>query len=231
MFRKGMVHVIRQAFTTLQIPGRVDVIVKTLTTTLLSLFLLLGCSGSYSGSISSLEPPPVKVPNLLTITPLTKTIGIGGSVTLTATDGMAPYAFDLYYGNGTLSVNGTSATYQALTSQGSVVVRVEDSSGNLGYANIEIIDAPVIQPVAKSLAVTNKFPFAVLSGKAPYHFSVVSGDGTTNSTTGEFVAGNTSGLVVIRVTDADGRSADANVTVNPALSFSVKNVYVEKSNT
>jgi hypothetical protein len=77
------------------------------------------------------------------------------------------------------------------------VVRAQDAAGNTGYANIEIIDAPVIQPTSKTLAVNNKFPFAVLSGKAPYTFSITSGEGAINSTTGE----STFQLLMVEIAD------------------------------
>lgn len=70
-----------------------------------------------------------------------------------------------------------------------------------------------------------------MSGKAPYTFSIVSGEGAINATSGEFTAGTTAGTVVIRLTDADGRSSDANVIVNAALNFSTEQIFVGKEAT
>jgi hypothetical protein len=192
--------------------------------------ILAGCSGSSTGSIGSSDASVVDAnPNLLAISPLTKTVALGATLNFEVSGGSEPYTFEVYYGNGTITSAGAIGTYHAPLAQGAVVIRVQDSSENTGYATVEITDAPVIEPVIKTLAVGNKFPFAVLSGKSPYAFSMASGEGTVNATTGEFTAGSNAGSAVVRVTDADNRTADASVTINGALSFAEKNIYVAKS--
>ncbi|MGZ3774501.1 MAG: beta strand repeat-containing protein [Bdellovibrio sp.] len=190
--------------------------------------LFTSCSGTKSGifnnkSIETLTP--------LKISPLTKTVSLGGTLSFSASGGTSPYQFDIYYGVGSVTASGSTGTYQAPLSQGTAVVRVQDSKGDAGYATVEITEAPAIQPATKSLAVLNSFPFGVLSGKAPYVFSIVSGQGSIAPDTGIFTAGPTPGTVVIQVTDANSKSSQATITVNPGLSFSSKNIYVEKNNT
>ncbi|MGZ3772388.1 MAG: hypothetical protein ACXVCY_01560 [Pseudobdellovibrionaceae bacterium] len=188
---------------------------------------ITSCSGSKSGALRS----TVGGKDALTVTPITKTVSLGGTVNLKASGGSGAYSFDVYYGNGTLTSSGDTSTFQAPLTEGSAVVRVQDSDSGIGYAMIDISDAPVIQPTSKTLSVGNKFPFSVMRGKAPYSFAVVTGPGTIDATTGEFTAGATTGNVTVRVTDAGGRTADANVTVNGAITFSNKNVYVQKEST
>lgn len=195
---------------------------------LFSTSLFTGC-GAISGYVHRVTHESSST--TLTISPLSKAVSLGGTLALDASEGSEPYSFDVYYGNGTVTSSGATGTYQAPVAAGTAVVRVQDSDGNAGYATIEITDAPIIQPSSKSLAVSNKFPFSALSGKAPYTFSLVLGEGSINATTGEFTAGTTAGTAVIRLTDADGRSSEANVTVNAALSFNSKNIYVENDAT
>lgn len=124
---------------------------------LLSTSLLSGCGG-----ISDIINPGSNNPDVLTVSPLSKTVSLGGSLELNASGGSEPYNFDLYYGNGTVTAAGTTGTYQAPTAEGTAVVRVQDSNGHAGYATIEITDDPVIQPASKTLALSNKFPFSAL---------------------------------------------------------------------
>ncbi|MGZ3774893.1 MAG: beta strand repeat-containing protein [Pseudobdellovibrionaceae bacterium] len=189
--------------------------------------LITSCSGSKSGALRSV----IGQHDALTLTPVTKTIALGSTVQFKASGGSGTYSFDIYFGNGTLTSSGDTGTYQAPVAQGTSVIRVQDTDGGIGYATLEISDVPVIQPSSKALAINNKFPFSAVGGKSPYTFSVVSGGGTINVTTGEFTAGTTAGAVVIRVTDAGGRTADANITINGSLTFTNKNVYVEKGST
>ncbi|MGZ3775551.1 MAG: Lcl domain-containing protein [Pseudobdellovibrionaceae bacterium] len=186
---------------------------------------LSGCSGSSSGHLRAESVAAVL------ISPVTKTVPLGGTLDFEASGGVRPYTFDVYFGSGTISSSGATGTFQAPVAEGTAVIRVQDKAGSAGYATVEITEMPLIQPSSKTLAVSNQYPFGALSGKAPYVFSVVSGVGTINATTGEFTAGATAGAVVLRLTDAAGRSADANVTVNSPLSCTAKTAYVQKETT
>jgi hypothetical protein len=58
--------------------------------------------------------------------------------------------------------------------------------------------------------------FTASGGNPPYNYTVFSGTGTINPTTGEYLAPATSGSAVVRVTDNSSVSIDAAVTINDA---------------
>jgi hypothetical protein len=72
----------------------------------------------------------------------------------------------------------------------------------------------------KILAIGNSFSFFGVGGKSPYVYSIISGSGSLNSSTGLFVAPGSPGSTTIQVLDAVGAKATIAVTTNPALSIS-----------
>ncbi len=81
-------------------------------------------------------------------------------------------------------------------------------------------------PSTAVLTINKKFSFAATGGLAPYKFSMVSGNGSMNETTGEFTAGATSGTVVISITDAKGKKSQGSISVNPLPTLSNSNFSV-----
>ena len=71
-----------------------------------------------------------------------------------------------------------------------------------------------IAPTAGTIADGTTLTFSATGGTPPYTYSVVSGPGSIDSTTGVF-SSNGGGTVVIRVTDKNKKTSDATITVTP----------------
>lgn len=153
----------------------------------------------------------------LQISPTTQTLLIGDTLTFSATGGVPTVSYAILSGTG--SINSSSGEYTAPGSNGTAVIRATDDYGNTSDATVTITTALTITPTTKILAVNNVFSFAGVGGTPPLTYSVFSGTGTINATTGAYTAPATSGSAVVRVTDALGDSADANVTINPVLAI------------
>lgn len=79
-------------------------------------------------------------------------------------------------------------------------------------------DTPAAQPLSispASVAVEKEHTvdFAATGGSSPYLFSLASGSGSINPTTGLYTAPSSTGSATVRVTDNAGAFADASVTV------------------
>lgn len=165
----------------------------------------------------------------LAISPATITVGLNGSQTFSATGGAPPMTYSIVSGGG--SIGSSSGAYTAPATNDSVVVRVTDSLGNTSDATVTVEDPLVISPATYTLAVNNTHTFSASGGEAPYTFSLQSGTGTVNSTSGLYTAPATAGSAVVRVTDNNGQTADATITVNPALAISPASVTIGLSAT
>lgn len=160
----------------------------------------------------------------LSLTPLNGTVLINQSMSFTASGGVEPRTFSLVSGSG--SINSSTGVYTAPSAPGSAQIRVQDSYGNSVVTNIAIVDAVTIQPLSTTLAVNNSYTFSASGGQAPYVYSIFSGGGAIDASTGNFTAPPVAGTVVVRVTDQLSTTSDATVVVNPALSMSPSNDFV-----
>ena len=168
-------------------------------------------------SLGATSNAVVTVNGALQISPTAQTVLINGSVAFATTGGVPSVSFSLVSGTG--SINSGTGVYTAPAANGSAVVRATDSYGNTSDASVTITTTLSISPTSKSLAVNNIFTFTGTGGTPPLAYSVFSGTGAINASSGAYTAPATSGVAVIRVTDSLGATADANVTINPALSI------------
>jgi alpha-tubulin suppressor-like RCC1 family protein len=99
-------------------------------------------------------------------------------------------------------------------------VQVEDSEGETDVTTVDVRAPLSISPLSIALAVNNTAPFSGVGGIPPYSFSLVSGSGSIDASTGLYTAPALSGTDTVRVTDSLGFTADAVITVNPALQIS-----------
>lgn len=72
-----------------------------------------------------------------------------------------------------------------------------------------------IVPSAVTLKFTDTVMFGATGGVPPYLFSVASGAGTINSSTGTYTAPSAPGTTIIQVTDKRGSTNSATVTITP----------------
>lgn len=85
-----------------------------------------------------------------------------------------------------------------------------------GYTYLHAIQ---ISPQTITLAVGNTATFSAAKGKRPYTFTVLTGGGLIDSTSGAFTAPDTPGTTVIRVSDSNGTQSEALVLTTPALAI------------
>lgn len=162
--------------------------------------------------------------NILSIQPLAKTLAVNNNFTFSAVFGTAPYSYSIVSGGGT--INSSTGVYQAPSSAGSAVVRVTDALGSTSQAAVTINAAIAISPTSVQKAGGQTEQFSVSGGVAPYTYSVVSGAGSINASTGLFTAPTTSDTTTIRVTDSLGNNSNAVATTVGSLSLSPANANV-----
>lgn len=169
-------------------------------------------------SLGVFSEATVTINEALQISPTSKSLGLSGTQTFTTTGGVTPVTFSIASGLG--SVNASSGLYTAPVSPGSAVVKATDAAGNTSTATVSIFSSLGISPTSIELAVNNSTTFSAAGGSSPYTFSVLSGSGIINASSGIFTASSSAGSVTIRVTDSLGSTADSLVTVNAALAIS-----------
>ena len=160
----------------------------------------------------------VTITSGLSISPASSTLAVNNTVTFVGANGATPYTYSVFSGTGT--INAATGLYTAPATSGSAVVRVTDNLGAVADANVTINAALAIAPATKTLAVNNVFTFSATGGVSPYTYSVFSGGGTINGTTGAYTAPAAAGTAVVRVTDGLGNVSNSNVTINAALAIS-----------
>ena len=153
----------------------------------------------------------VNIAGALLISPSSIVLGTGGSVSFNAYGGVAPYAFSIVVGGG--SVDPVTGVYNAPLGSDSVTVRVTDSDTPPSTNDAAVtVNAPppaalAISPSSISLFTNSTAGFGAGGGVPPYSFLVVAGAGSVNPTTGVFTASSTAGTSTIRVTDSDAPPA------------------------
>ena len=162
--------------------------------------------GNFSEAVLTINPA-------LTIGPAAKTLAVNNTFTFPATGGVRPYTFSRVSGNGSISDAGL---YTAPGANGTDVIRVTDSLGNISDSTLTINPALSISPAATTLAINNTFDFSLTGGVPPYSYSVIFGGGSVNDS-GHFIAPAAPGSSVVRATDSLGNISDSTLTINPGL--------------
>ena len=73
-----------------------------------------------------------------------------------------------------------------------------------------------ISPTSIDLAIDDSALFTAAGGTPPYSFALISGVGSVNSATGQYLAPSVPGIATVRITDNIGGTADATVSVTGA---------------
>jgi alpha-tubulin suppressor-like RCC1 family protein len=165
----------------------------------------------------------VIVANALSIAPTSITLQPNNSTIFAAAGGFGPYTYSVLSGVGSILNDGT---YTSATT-GTAVIRVTDTFGGSATANVSVLVPLVISPSTVNSYVNSIVSFTATGGDTsqPYSFSVVSGGGAINSTTGTYVTAAIATTATIRVTDNSGLTSDAsvnvadNVSLNPGPTF------------
>jgi hypothetical protein len=178
---------------------------------------LLSCAGAVSGcggGGGSSPPPAPPPPPSLGISPTAASLDVGMSKTFVASGGTPPYTFSLVSGTGSVTSSGA---YSTLGAAGTADVRVTDSGGQHADASVTIDSAVGFAPGATTADGGLTLTLAGTGGQGPYKYSVVSGVGTVNASTGLFTAPATAGSTVIQVTDANGGTSQISINNYAAL--------------
>jgi hypothetical protein len=165
------------------------------------------------------------------IVPSRAVIGNTGTIAFTASQGVAPYTWNVGDINvGTLSAfTGESVTFSALN-PGNTVVIVTDSAGHSAQATVEVKSiTPIISPSEAFLTSGDVVTFQAVGGTLPYQWInsnpslgtiVILSDATAQFT----ASADTFGAATITLEDAAGQTGTATVTVIHAFSLSPSSV-------
>lgn len=156
--------------------------------------------------------------------PLSLTAGTGvvntdTNVAFTPSGGLSPYGFSLQSGSvGTILADGTFFSNSA----GNATVVVTDSLGNTANASIIIVAPLLITASTYNSYVSSTVNFSANGGDTsqPYAYSIISGGGNLNSSTGNYLTASSATIAIIRVTDNSNLTADATVNVAENVSMS-----------
>ncbi len=118
--------------------------------------------------------------------------------------------FSILSGGG--SINSSTGVYTAPNFATVAVIQVADSIGNTQQATVEAVNTLTIIPRSLRLALSSTNVYTALAGTLPYTYSVVSGTGTVNASTGVYTASLAVGTGTVRVTDAVPNTSDSAVT-------------------
>lgn len=91
---------------------------------------------------------------------------------------------------------------------------VKSADGGFAPGETKVISTLMISPTVASLNVNTSFTFSASGGLVPYTFSIQSGGGNINSSSGSYTAPAAAGSAVVKVTDALGAIATTNITIN-----------------
>jgi hypothetical protein len=155
----------------------------------------------------------VQIKNRLVLSSNVISIEGGGTVNFTATGGVAPYAFSIVSGSGTLTANGADkADLVAGLNAGIVQVEAKDAIGNRISNYIQVLAKLSPIPPTLSIKVNQQYFFGAQGGLGPYQFQLISGSGSI-TTDGFYKASNKASTDKIRVTDSSARTAEAMILV------------------
>jgi len=152
----------------------------------------------------------------LLISPASLTLNVGGTANFSATGGTSPYEFTILSGDGTIGLD--TGIYDAWSSAGTDIVRLTDDLGATRDAVVTIVSAgPLsINPPAAVVEQDDVFDFYADGGSPPYTYSVSSGAGFVNSSSGLYTAPSATGSATVRVTDSLGAWSESAIDIAPA---------------
>ncbi len=146
------------------------------------------------------------------ISPATVNVLASGTHTFTGSGGQTPYLFSVISGGG--SVVSTTGVYTAPVGAGTSTVRITDALGQTADATVTVLPPLTISPATLAIAVNDTQTFTAAGGTGSgYSFSIVSGAGTIDSSSGLYTAPAATSTVIVRVTDSGSNSVNATVSV------------------
>lgn len=159
-------------------------------------------------SLGDFDLETIEVYEALSITPTSLVLGVNLQRQFVTTGGYGEISFTVTMGNGIISSAGL---YTATGITGAVEVTATDELGGNAVATITVVSALSISPTSLDLPVSSTAQFSGGGGQTSFSFSLFSGSGTVNSTTGVLTAPATQGSAVVAINDQSSQSAQANV--------------------
>jgi len=150
----------------------------------------------------------VTIHEALGVTPATATVLVGAQQSFAPTGGLGPFTWSVVAGGGSVS----DGIYTAPGAPGAATVRVTDALGQTADAAVSISAPLSLAPASVVLSPGASTTFSASGGVPPYTYTVVSGGGSFSGAT--YTAPSSGSTAVVRVTDAVGATATANVTLN-----------------
>lgn len=184
--------------------GRTDIQLTSLLVMSLATILLSACS-SGSSPTSFATTSMASTASGVQINPSVQTVQEGGQFQFSATGGLPPYTFSVVSGEG--SIDSSTGVYSAPGNPGSAQISVQDSTGSTAYATVTVgaggsSNTLAVGPDNQTIAPGATLQLSVSGGAAPYVFSIVSGGGTINSSTGLYTAPSQASTVEVQVSDS-----------------------------
>jgi hypothetical protein len=192
-----------------------------------------GCSmNSSTGSSGTTSSASEDSSSALAISPSSVTLTENEGYTFTASGGSGSgYTYAVVSGYTDCGSIESSTGYFVSASDwtGTGYVSVTDSDGNVSYSEITISTTSSssvvsISPSSITLDEGSTYYFTASGGTGSYTYTIVSGSGTIGSSTGLFTAPTAlSGVTYVEVTDTDGNTAEATITIEATSSSSSTN--------
>ncbi|MGZ3724875.1 MAG: hypothetical protein ACXWQQ_03715, partial [Pseudobdellovibrio sp.] len=198
------------------------------------LYTAPGSSGSavvkVTDSLNNTSTANVTITNVLTISPAsTVFLPTNGSTIFSATGGTPPYTFSCT--NAGSTIDSAQGDYSAPATAGSDTCTVTDNVSATSSSNITIYNPLTLSPTSVTMAINTTQSFAASGGQGALTFSLVSGGGSINSSTGLYTAPGVAGSAVIAVTDSIGNSLQANILVVSTLTITPRNIFLAVGST
>lgn len=164
--------------------------------------------------------------NILTPPTTPSVLIVNQSLSVTPIGGKEPYSYSIVNGIGSVSSSGI---FNSQSLAGSSQIKIQDSLGQEVLVSIQVVDVLSAQIISFEKVVNQTQNIQGLGGLPPYNYIKLSGVGTINSSTGEFLSGSIPGVVQIKIIDAlnqevmvSGQVYDQLVAqnLNPSLTIS-----------
>ena len=152
----------------------------------------------------------------ITVSASATTLSFSQSETISASGGTAPYTYSIQNGNSSYgTINSSTGLFTAGTTNTTVQIAAEDSTGLYGYLTLTIgtgstsTTGLTISPSTYTMAVGGSISFAVSGGSGNYSYTMT-GVGQLSSST---YFGTAAGTATITASDEDNTSLTAVATV------------------
>lgn len=170
----------------------------------------------------------IQVVEKLTVNPGSKIIGTNQTATFLVAGGLSPYTFNVISGAGSITLS--TGVYTAPNYKTNAIIEIVDSLGATTYATVVVSNDLVIAPSTKVLGYGEVFTFTASGGALPYSYSLVGSQGSVSSS-GVYTAPNSDAAVEVRVTDGNGNTSTASVSIVDKPIFSEKTITLPLSGT